>query len=267
MRKEAVFRSKLTFLRRSLSSCAVVYSRSLTIDPSAPFSAAPAPFKRTRRLLILDDEDDEGTAEADEKGESDGSPQQLDVDALLEGVDFDEDMILSDDERPRYSDLASSVRATTKWTNDMVLSLMYTCPQVGASRSNAPASCAIAPLVELDPAHLPDQRDECAPSPSEVEETLRRSFSLTNFRPSQREAIDATLAGEDVLTLLPTGGGKSLCFQLPAVLDAQKNRGVTIVVSPLLSLIADQTRALIAKGVSARAPGLQAWEGCVCSAC
>src|SRR5882672_4198992 len=76
---------------------------------------------------------------------------------------------------------------------------------------------------------------------------LKQFFGFSSFRPLQEEIIRDALAGRDVLALLPTGGGKSLCFQLPALVSA----GLTVVVSPLISLMKDQVDALQASGVPA----------------
>lgn len=77
--------------------------------------------------------------------------------------------------------------------------------------------------------------------------TLKTTFGYNAFRPLQREIIDTALAGRDVFALLPTGGGKSLCFQLPAL----HRHGLTIVVSPLIALMKDQVDQLRAAGVAA----------------
>src|ERR1700754_3506226 len=82
---------------------------------------------------------------------------------------------------------------------------------------------------------------------SELDEQLKRTFGYSTFRPLQREIIEATLNGRDVFALLPTGGGKSLCFQLPALVRS----GLTVVVSPLIALMKDQVDAMQAAGVAA----------------
>ncbi len=77
--------------------------------------------------------------------------------------------------------------------------------------------------------------------------SLLPRFGLQSFRPGQREVIDAIASGRDVLCVMPTGGGKSLCFQLPAL----ARKGTTIVVSPLIALMKDQVDTLHRRGISA----------------
>jgi len=80
-----------------------------------------------------------------------------------------------------------------------------------------------------------------------LSQLLKRTFGYDTFRPLQRDIIDASLAGRDVFALLPTGGGKSLCFQLPAL----ARPGLTVVVSPLIALMKDQVDQLEAAGGAA----------------
>ena len=76
---------------------------------------------------------------------------------------------------------------------------------------------------------------------------LWETFGYTEFRPGQLKLIDAMLAGRDVLGVMPTGAGKSICYQMAGMLL----RGVTLVISPLISLMQDQVTALQRAGISA----------------
>ncbi|MCB1352611.1 MAG: DNA helicase RecQ [Rhodobacteraceae bacterium] len=84
---------------------------------------------------------------------------------------------------------------------------------------------------------------------SEARHLLGQVFGFPEFRPGQEEIVSAVEAGRDVLAIMPTGGGKSLCYQLPAL----TRPGVTVVISPLIALMRDQVRALRAAGVMAGA--------------
>ncbi len=85
------------------------------------------------------------------------------------------------------------------------------------------------------------------PTLDAAREVLRARFGFPDFRPGQERAVTAVLAGRDTLVVLPTGGGKSICYQVPALLLP----GITVVVSPLISLMKDQVDALQARGIAA----------------
>lgn len=81
----------------------------------------------------------------------------------------------------------------------------------------------------------------------DLEESLKSHFGYNTFRPFQKEIISSLLDKKDVLAILPTGAGKSLCYQLPAMMM----EGLAIVVSPLISLMQDQVVSLYKNGISA----------------
>src|SRR5581483_2929302 len=80
---------------------------------------------------------------------------------------------------------------------------------------------------------------------ADLRRRLREQFGFRRFRPGQEQAVMAALEGRDTVVIMPTGSGKSVCFQLPAL----ALEGTTIVVSPLIALMKDQTEALAQKGI------------------
>lgn len=84
---------------------------------------------------------------------------------------------------------------------------------------------------------------------TEAQETLKLYWGYDSFRPMQEEIIDTALSGRDVLAILPTGGGKSICFQVPALM----REGVALVITPLIALMKDQVQNLEARGIRALA--------------
>ena len=127
-------------------------------------------------------------------------------------------------------------RPPDEWMPDAAGSAPASAPPAGVGYGRP------RPVTVPAPAAVPAEDDALAA-------VLRRVWGHATFRPLQREAMRAVLAGRDSLVVLPTGGGKSVCFQVPALVD--DGGGVAVVVSPLIALMHDQVSALAANGVPA----------------
>src|SRR5690349_3216585 len=105
-------------------------------------------------------------------------------------------------------------------------------------------------MLDAAPAAPEAPPEAAAADPQTV---LRDVFGYPAFRGGQGDAVAAVLAGDDAVVLLPTGAGKSLCYQVPAVALHRQGRGTTIVISPLIALMNDQVGALVGRGIAAAA--------------
>ncbi|MCX4240886.1 RecQ family ATP-dependent DNA helicase [Paraliomyxa miuraensis] len=108
-------------------------------------------------------------------------------------------------------------------------------------------------LQSSSPPQAQPAADETTNERTPAQLCLAEVFGHSDFRAGQREPIDALLGGRDALVVLPTGGGKSLCYQVPAVVLARRGKGTTVVISPLIALMKDQVEALVGQGVRAAA--------------
>lgn len=187
--------------------------------------------------------------------------QEREIDVIELDSDSDDDIELADN--TALSEMPLPAR-------NMIGSSDSAASNINAISASVVANQNGPPLINMDSEDdFSDEDDEImqiinAPKPAsrtvpegsedfidEVYDTLNKVFKLQSFRPNQLEAVVSSLLNKDVFVLMPTGGGKSLCYQLPALIKGGHSKGTTVVISPLISLMQDQVQHLIHKNIKA----------------
>lgn len=166
-----------------------------------------------------------------------GGDRTNDVQAELDSVEADLELV-----ELQITELLQKQAELTSRKNALLQQLEEACDAAQPSSSSSVADPVMTYEQEIQ---LYDSTD--FPWSREVEQHLKDSFHLSKFRPLQLRAINLTLSGRDLFLVMPTGRGKSLCYQLPAVCS----KGLTLVVTPLVSLMEDQIMYLKSMDVSA----------------
>ncbi|CAJ1055735.1 ATP-dependent DNA helicase Q1 isoform X2 [Xyrichtys novacula] len=173
----------------------------------------------------------------------DGLSRSNDVQAQLDSVEEELELV-----ELQISELLQKQAELTAQKNSLLQQLENACDAAQPSSSSSSSSSKSSkadPAMSKQELKLYDGTD--FPWSKEVEQHLKDSFHLSKFRPLQLRAINLSLSGRDLFLVMPTGRGKSLCYQLPAV----SSKGFTLVVTPLLSLMEDQVMYLKSIEVSA----------------